>query len=175
MEKSNTMTSQIQNITITDYSERSFVVRGEGTKEHKDALKQMGGKWNSNLRDGGGWIYPMTKKPDLQKWKSSGILNSEMKYYSSSSSSTSSSSYSPSSKTPSISNESLMKEMKVMSKKIDKLEKLIESLTSLLIEEEGEEYEEVVEYESSGEGGVEESKEEVDEDGQAAPKRRLLR
>ena len=43
-------------LTVEDYSEKSIVVRGD-TKEHKDALKQLGGKWNSRLRDGAGWIF----------------------------------------------------------------------------------------------------------------------
>lgn len=46
-------------VTIENYSERSFVVRGE-TKEYKDILKRLGGKWNPNLRDGKGWIFPVS-------------------------------------------------------------------------------------------------------------------
>lgn len=44
------------NLTIENYSDKSFVVRGE-TKPHKDKLKELQGKWNGNLTGGGGWIF----------------------------------------------------------------------------------------------------------------------
>lgn len=44
------------------YSDRSFVVRGTATKDHKDSLKKLGGKWNSSLRGGGGWIFANSKR-----------------------------------------------------------------------------------------------------------------
>lgn len=43
-------------LSIEDYSEKAIVVRGD-TRPHKDALKSLGGKWNSRLRDGPGWIF----------------------------------------------------------------------------------------------------------------------
>jgi hypothetical protein len=54
---------------IVDYSEKSFVVRGN-TKEYKDKLKELGGKWNSNLTDGGGWIFSNTRKDKVEEWLS---------------------------------------------------------------------------------------------------------
>lgn len=43
-------------LQIEDYSNWSFVVRGD-TKEHKVQLKNLGGKWNPNLKGGAGWIF----------------------------------------------------------------------------------------------------------------------
>lgn len=50
------------NIYIENYTEKSFVVRGDST-EYRQALKDIGGKWNSRLFDKktqeffGGWIF----------------------------------------------------------------------------------------------------------------------
>ena len=47
--------------TVTDYSEKAFVVSGELTRTYKDSLKSLGGKFNKNLRIGGqvtpGWVF----------------------------------------------------------------------------------------------------------------------
>jgi len=45
------------NITIEEYSPKSFVVRGSDTKKHKELLKTNKGKWNNNLKGGSGWIF----------------------------------------------------------------------------------------------------------------------
>jgi len=55
-------------IKIETYSEKSFVIRGEETKEYKDKLKEFGGKWNSNLKDGSGWIFSNKHKDKVQEW-----------------------------------------------------------------------------------------------------------
>lgn len=60
-------------IFIEDYSDKSFVVRGE-TKEHKDALKTLGGKWNANLKGSGGWIFSKARKEDVERYLESGTL-----------------------------------------------------------------------------------------------------
>ena len=65
------MSSSITDLTIEDYSEKSVVVRGN-TQEYKADLKARGGKWNSRLRNGGGWIYPKTKKEQIEKWMQEG-------------------------------------------------------------------------------------------------------
>ena len=49
-------------LTIQNYSERSVVVFGEDTKKYKDKLKELGGKYNSNLSIGPGWIFSIKKK-----------------------------------------------------------------------------------------------------------------
>ena len=58
-------------LTVEDYSEKAIVVRGE-TKEHKDALKQLGGKWNSRLRDGAGWIFSKKCEANVMAYIESG-------------------------------------------------------------------------------------------------------
>ena len=60
-------------ITISDYTEKSFAVRGN-TKEYSRFLADSGGKWNPNLKDGAGWIFSMKKKENIENW-----LNSESK------------------------------------------------------------------------------------------------
>lgn len=55
----------MKNLNLLNYSAKCVVVYGSGTKDHKEALKQMGGKWNGNLTHPqggfkfGGWIYSM--------------------------------------------------------------------------------------------------------------------
>ena len=56
-----------KDIFLHSYSDKSFVVRGD-TKPYKDKIKELGGKWNSNLTDGGGWIFPNTKKDKVNEW-----------------------------------------------------------------------------------------------------------
>lgn len=51
-------------ITIQDYSEKSFIVKGSGTKAIKDQLKAIGGAWNGKL---GGWIFPKTKREQVDR------------------------------------------------------------------------------------------------------------
>lgn len=64
----------------TTYTEKSIVVRGE-TRDHKEDLKTLGGKWNPKLTDKstqeqfGGWIFPITKKEQVKKWLAS-VTNS---------------------------------------------------------------------------------------------------
>ena len=58
------------------YTEKSIVVRGE-TRDHKEELKTLGGKWNAKLTDKstqeqfGGWIFPTTKQEQVKKWLAS--------------------------------------------------------------------------------------------------------
>ena len=68
-------------LEIINYSEKSFVVRGN-TKDHKEDLKSLGGKWNSNLRDGGGWIFSNTKLPAFKTWQESGKITNTNSYQS---------------------------------------------------------------------------------------------
>ncbi len=59
-------------VSIQDYSEKSFVVRGEGTRELRESLRALGGKWNNSLTDKntgerfGGWIFWSDKRSDVQ-------------------------------------------------------------------------------------------------------------
>lgn len=55
-------------INIEDYSDKSFVVRGSDTVKFKDTLKELGGKWNSMLKNGGGWIFSNIHKEKIEKF-----------------------------------------------------------------------------------------------------------
>lgn len=48
-------------LSITEYNKYSFVIKGD-TRKYKEELKKMGGKFNPNLIDGPGWIFPKTKE-----------------------------------------------------------------------------------------------------------------
>ncbi len=69
------------NMQIEDYTAKSFVVRGD-TTPYKEALKDMGGKWNSRLLDKksqetfGGWIFWTDKRIDVTKWFNSTVTTS---------------------------------------------------------------------------------------------------
>jgi hypothetical protein len=52
---------------IKDYSDKSFAIYGD-TKPFKEELKNLGGKFNPNLKDGPGWIFSMKHKEAVQKW-----------------------------------------------------------------------------------------------------------
>ena len=54
--------STTSELTVEDYSDKSFVVRGEKTRDFKDNLRTLGGKFNRNLRGGAAWIFPKTKQ-----------------------------------------------------------------------------------------------------------------
>lgn len=66
------------NVELEDYSEKSFVVRGEGTRELRESLKAMGGKWNSRLTDKatgekfGAWLFWLDKRSEIEKWLDGG-------------------------------------------------------------------------------------------------------
>lgn len=51
-------------INIKDYSGLSVVVQGE-TRKYKEDLKKLGGKYNGNLKNGPGWIFPKSSKKDI--------------------------------------------------------------------------------------------------------------
>jgi len=52
---------------IKDYTDKSFVLCGEETKNHKDYIKELGGKWNANLKTGPGWIFSMNQKEKVNE------------------------------------------------------------------------------------------------------------
>ena len=54
-------------MNLINYSDKSFVITGN-TKEYKDDLKEMGGKWNSKLTCGSGWVFSLTKRKDVENW-----------------------------------------------------------------------------------------------------------
>ena len=63
------------NIIIEQYSEKAIVVKN--SQSYKEKLKEMGGKWNPNLKNGAGWIFHNSKRPlleELQRQISSGSV-----------------------------------------------------------------------------------------------------
>lgn len=64
-------------LTIETYNDKSFVIYGEDTKQHKESIKAMGGKWNNRLKNKndeifGGWIFFMEKFNDVKVWIKNG-------------------------------------------------------------------------------------------------------
>lgn len=54
-------------MNLINYSDKSFVITGN-TKEYKEELKEMGGRWNSKLTCGSGWVFSLTKRKDVENW-----------------------------------------------------------------------------------------------------------
>lgn len=61
---------------IVDYSEKALAVYGD-TKEIKEQLKQLGGRFNTHLRDGAGWIFSKQKAEELQALLSGAPMEGE--------------------------------------------------------------------------------------------------
>lgn len=55
-------------LSITNYSEKSVVVTGN-TKEYKDQLKALGGKYNGNLKIGPGYIFSKNNTEKVKEIK----------------------------------------------------------------------------------------------------------
>lgn len=55
----------VSGVEIVDYSEKAFAVIGN-TKEIKDSLKELGGRFNSRLTCGAGWIFSKTKLEEVK-------------------------------------------------------------------------------------------------------------
>ena len=54
-------------MNIEDYTEKSFVVFGE-TKFFKETLKELGVKYNGNLKVGPGWVFSKNNKEKVEQW-----------------------------------------------------------------------------------------------------------
>jgi len=54
-------------ITIKDYTDNSFIVEGD-TRKYKEDLKKLGGKYNSFLKNGPGWIFPKTNENNVKSF-----------------------------------------------------------------------------------------------------------
>lgn len=61
---------------VVDYSEKALAVYGD-TKEIKEQLKQLGGRFNARLRDGAGWIFSKQKAEELQALLSGAPMEGE--------------------------------------------------------------------------------------------------
>lgn len=62
--------------SIVDYSDKSFAVIGD-TKEIKEQLKSLGGRFNFRLTCGAGWIFPNKARADVEKLLSDGVVSTE--------------------------------------------------------------------------------------------------
>jgi len=60
---------------IQDYTDKSFILFGEDTKKYKDYIKEMGGKWNANLKIGPGWVFSNNQKDSVLEWLKSSKEN----------------------------------------------------------------------------------------------------
>jgi hypothetical protein len=77
---------------IQNYTDRSFVVYSDepsGTKEYKEVLMEMGGKYNPSLswdEDGKnpdeekrpGYIFPVKRKDEVRRWIDGGCVKSAL-------------------------------------------------------------------------------------------------
>lgn len=54
-------------LIIEEYSEKSFVVRGD-TKPHSNKLKDLLGSYNPRLRGGPGWIFANKNRGDVEDY-----------------------------------------------------------------------------------------------------------
>jgi hypothetical protein len=54
--------------TIQKYTDKSFILIGN-TKPYKDKIKELGGSWNSKLKDGNkAWVFSLTKQKEVESW-----------------------------------------------------------------------------------------------------------
>ncbi len=63
-------------LSCVDYSEKAIVVRGN-TKEYKEELKKLGGKFNANLKDGAGWIFPKKNEDKILFFIANGNIDKD--------------------------------------------------------------------------------------------------
>lgn len=57
-------------VRVEQYSEKSIAVFGN-TQPIRDKLKELGGKFNANLRGQPGWIFTLSAKPKVEEYISS--------------------------------------------------------------------------------------------------------
>lgn len=65
-------------LNVQDYSEKSIVVRGD-TKPCKEELKQLGGKYNGNLRGGPGWIFSKRCEAGVLHFVENGTIDTKLR------------------------------------------------------------------------------------------------
>ena len=66
---------------VQDYTEKSIVVIGEKTKDNKEGLIKLGGKFNAKLKVGPGWIFPKTEKERVLKFVNEGVVTEKKTTY----------------------------------------------------------------------------------------------
>ena len=57
---------KVEGVEIVDYSEKAIAVVGD-TKPIKEELKSLGGRFNFRLNCGAGWIFPKSKREEIEK------------------------------------------------------------------------------------------------------------
>ena len=62
--------SSSNGVRLEQYTEKSIAVFGN-TQPIKDKLKELGGKFNSNLRGQPGWIFVVSARPRIEQYISS--------------------------------------------------------------------------------------------------------
>jgi hypothetical protein len=69
----------LSNLVIEDYNHLSFVVR-DCNGYYGDELKQLGGRWNTNLFGGPGWIFSKRRHEiRVKNWIANRSFNTEAK------------------------------------------------------------------------------------------------
>ena len=58
-------------LKLEKYTDHSVVVYGD-TRKYKEDLKKLGGKYNGNLKNGAGWIFPKTSDGELKNFIKNG-------------------------------------------------------------------------------------------------------
>jgi len=83
-------TTSDSGIIINDYSDKCIAVQGD-TRKYKDDLKQIGGKYNANLKGGPGWVFSKSNEKQVRDFIDKGVhISDEQKNVSNSTSSRSS-------------------------------------------------------------------------------------
>lgn len=59
---------------IINYSEKAIAVVGDDTKQVKDQLKALGGRFNPRLSCGAGWIFPATRRAQVEAFVNGGAV-----------------------------------------------------------------------------------------------------
>ncbi len=63
-------------LRIEEYTDKSIVVLGN-TRDVKEDLKRLGGKYNSNLKCGPGWIFSKNSQKSVQNYIKTGNIEDE--------------------------------------------------------------------------------------------------
>jgi DNA topoisomerase IB len=61
-------------INYEEYTEKSFLIKGEQTKNHKDKLKELGGRWNAGLK---GWLFANKNKDKVLNYFQGGQIEED--------------------------------------------------------------------------------------------------
>lgn len=59
-------------LNIIDYSAKCFVITGD-TKQVKDDLKKLGGKFNARLSCGPGWVFSVSQRGKVEEYLNGGV------------------------------------------------------------------------------------------------------